>query len=278
MTYLDWLKQATIYLKGSESPKRDAEILLSFITQKSRTFLMAFSETMLNEHELNQLQECLEKRQSGMPISYITGQKEFWSLPFNVNDSTLIPRPDTEKLVELALEHLPNEPCDVLDLGTGTGAIAVALATERPDCFFTAVDINKNAILLANKNADAIRVKNIQFLTGNWFKPIRNRKFTMVISNPPYIDVNDPHLYQGDVRFEPKRALISEDNGLADIKHIIEKGGRHLRQYGWLLIEHGWQQGNDVQTLFKQQGYQLVNTYTDYNGNDRVTLGRWFKP
>lgn len=278
MTYLDWLNQATSRLRGAESPKRDAEILLGFVTKKNRTFLMAFNETFLQEKELQQLEVCLKKRERGVPIAYITGQKEFWSLPFHVNDSTLIPRPDTEKLVELALEYLPNRPCEVLDLGTGAGTVAIALATERPDCFFTGIDISKRAVALATQNAETIRVKNTQFLVGNWFKPIRHRKFTMIVSNPPYINSEAPHLQEGDLRFEPSRALISGDNGLADIKFIIKKGTRHLQQYGWLLLEHGWLQGREVQMLFKQSGYQLVNTYLDYNGNDRVTIGRWFKP
>lgn len=278
MTYLEWLKQATIQLKGTESPKRDAEIILGFVTQKTRTFLMAFSETNLNEHEILQVNRCLKKRIEGLPISYITGIKEFWSLPFKVNDSTLIPRPDTEKLVELALERLPNQPGEILDLGTGSGAIAIAMATERPDCFFLGIDFNENAIALAEMNANCIRVKNAQFIHGDWFKPVKSRQFAMIVSNPPYIDPTDPYLATGDVRFEPPSSLIAGEKGLASIKFIVQTSTKHLNQYGWLLIEHGWKQGPAVQMLFKQQGYQLVKTYTDYSGNDRVTLGRWFKP
>ncbi|MCO6523916.1 MAG: peptide chain release factor N(5)-glutamine methyltransferase [Candidatus Schmidhempelia sp.] len=278
MTYLAWLKQATAQLKGSDSPKRDAEIILGFITNKTRTFLMAFSETKLNDQQLKQLDECLKRRKNGEPIAYITGVKEFWSLPFKVNTSTLIPRPDTEKLVELALEHLPHHPCEILDLGTGTGAIAIALATERPDCLITAVDYSLDAVKLAQTNAENIGVENIYFFQGNWFRPVKNRKFTMIVSNPPYIDAEDPHLSIGDVRFEPLTALVADDNGLSDIKHIVQQSSLYLKQYGWLLIEHGWQQGEAVQTLFKQQGFQLVETYTDYSGNQRVTLGRWFTP
>ncbi|RKS87600.1 [protein release factor]-glutamine N5-methyltransferase [Orbus hercynius] len=278
MTFLTWLKYATQQLNGSDSPRRDAEILLAFVTGRTRTFLMAFCETTLTENELAQLNAYLQRRQAGEPIAYITGVKEFWSLNFNVSPATLIPRPDTEKLVELALECLPKVPCEVLDLGTGTGAITIAMATERPDCLFTAVDNSAEALKLAQENARQIGVNNVYFSLGNWYKSIKGRKFSMIVSNPPYIEPTDVHLSQGDVRYEPRTALVSEDNGVADIKIIVKGATKHLNQYGWLLIEHGWKQGEIVQTIFKQQGFQLVKTYSDYSGNDRVTVGRWFKP
>lgn len=278
MTYLEWLKYASQTLIDSDSPKRDAEILLSFVTNKTRTFLMAFSETVLTKDELIALDENLKLRKVGTPIAYITGEKEFWSLKFNVSSSTLIPRPDTEKLVELGLEYLPNIPCEILDLGTGTGAIAIAMATERQDCLFTAVEKNRDALILAQNNATQIGANNVYFLQGDWYKPIKSRKFSMIVSNPPYIEPTDIHLSQGDVRYEPRSALVSEDDGFADIKLIVQGATKHLNQYGWLLIEHGWKQGQAVQTIFKQHGFQLVETFTDYSGNDRVTIGRWFKP
>lgn len=278
MTYLQWLKQASQLLSGSDSPKRDAEILLGFVTNKTRTFLMAFSETQLTENELTELDQFLKRRQAGEPIAYITGVKEFWSLKFNVSPSTLIPRPDTEKLVELALEFLPKVPCEVLDLGTGTGAIVIAMATERPDCLFTAIEKNDDAFNLAQQNAKQIGVNNTYFLQGNWYRPIKGRQFAMIVSNPPYIEPTDVHLSQGDVRYEPRSALVSEDDGLADIKIIVQGATKHLSQYGWLLIEHGWEQGELVRKIFKQHGFQLVETYADYSGNERVTVGRWFKP
>lgn len=278
MTYLEWLKQASSKLKESESPKRDAEILLGFVTNKSRTFLMAFSETELTQSQLDSLNTCLKRRQTGEPIAYITGVKEFWSLKFQVSPSTLIPRPDTEKLVEIALEYLPKVPCEVLDLGTGTGAITIAMATERQDCLFTAIEKNEQALILAQGNAKYNGVNNAYFLQGNWYKPIKGRKFSMIVSNPPYIDSTDIHLLQGDVRFEPRSALVADDEGLADIKVIVAGATKHLNQYGWLLIEHGWKQGEAVRTIFKQNGFQLVETHIDYSGNDRVTVGRWFKP
>ncbi|XKM14449.1 peptide chain release factor N(5)-glutamine methyltransferase [Orbaceae bacterium ac157xtp] len=277
MTYLEWLKQATLELSGSESPKRDAEILLGFVTNKTRTFLMAFCETKLNDEELTRLNEFVKRRKSGEPVAYITGVKEFWSLNFNVSPATLIPRPDTEKLVEIALDLLPKVPCEVLDLGTGTGAISIAMATERTDCLFTAIEKNPDAFELAQKNAYQIGVNNVYLMQGDWFKPIKGRMFSMIVSNPPYIEPTDVHLSQGDIRYEPRSALVADDDGLADIKIIVNGATKHLNQYGWLLIEHGWKQGEAVRTIFKQHGFQLVETYTDYSGNERVTVGRWVK-
>ena len=278
MTYLEWLKQAASQLSCSESPRRDAEILLGFVTNKTRTFLMAFCETKLDDDQLEMLDAYLKRRQLGEPIAYITGVREFWSLNFNVSPATLIPRPDTEKLVELALEHLPNVPCEILDLGTGSGAIAIAIATERQDCLITAVEKSADALELAQSNANQIGVNNVYFQLGNWYKPVKGRKFSMIVSNPPYIEPTDIHLSQGDVRYEPRSALVAEDDGLADIKIIVQGAIKHLNQYGWLLVEHGWKQGEQVRTIFKQNSFQLVETFTDYGGKDRVTIGRWFKP
>lgn len=277
MTYLEWIKQASSSLINSESPKRDAEILLEFATQRSRTFLMAFSETELTQNEMLLLDDYLKRRQDGVPIAYITKNKEFWSLPFEVSSDTLIPRPETELLVEIALNNLPNEPCEVLDLGTGTGVIACAIASERSDCIITGIDKIKGAYELAKKNAAKLQLDNVYILLGEWFKPIKKRKFAMIVSNPPYIDPTDVHLAHGDVRYEPRSALVSENNGLFDIQYIITESKKHLTQYGWLIIEHGWNQAADVRMLFKQNSYQLVSTYKDYAGNDRVTIGRLFQ-
>lgn len=277
MNYINWLVVASSELIGSESPKRDAEILLEYVTGRTRTFLMAFSETLLTEQQLQQLTEMLMRRKRGEPIAYIIGEKEFWSLSFMVSPVTLIPRPDTEKLVELALERLPLHPCQILDLGTGTGAIAIALATERPDCLITGIDYQVDAVKLAQNNAKKIGVNNVFFLQGDWFKPVKNRQFSMIVSNPPYIDSTDMCLLKGDVRFEPASALIANEQGLSAIKQIVIKAKAYLELYGWLLIEHGWQQGTEVRRLFKQQGFELVETFTDYGGNERVTLGRGLK-
>ena len=275
MTYQVWLKQAIASLKESDSPKRDAEILLSFVTQKSRTFIIAFAETELNTNEYRQLEQLLVRRQQGEPIAYLVGEKEFWSLPLLVSPATLIPRPDTERLVELALAYLSSSSVNVLDLGTGTGAIALAIASERSNCHVIGIDIQPDAVALARKNAERLHLHNIAFLQGSWFSPLSGQAFDIIVSNPPYIDETDLHLNQGDVRFEPKTALVAEQHGLADIEFIINHSRTYLNQSGWLLIEHGWQQGERVKELFLQYGFNQIITEQDYGGNDRVTLGCW---
>ena len=275
MTYQAWLKQAIASLKESDSPKRDAEILLSFVTQKSRTFIIAFAETELNTNEYRQLEQLLVRRQQGEPIAYLVGEKEFWSLPLLVSPATLIPRPDTERLVELALTYLSSSSVNVLDLGTGTGAIALAIASERSNCHVIGIDIQPDAVALARKNAERLHLHNIAFLQGSWFSPLSGQVFDIIVSNPPYIDETDLHLNQGDVRFEPKTALVAEQHGLADIEFIINHSRTYLNQSGWLLIEHGWQQGERVKELFLQYGFNQIITEQDYGGNDRVTLGCW---
>ncbi len=276
MTFNQWLEQAIARLKGGDSPKRDAEIILGFVTGKTRTFLMAFSETAIEPTALSQLESLLVRRIAGEPIAYLVGSREFWSLMLNVSPATLIPRPDTERLVELTLEHLPTVECDILDLGTGTGAIALALGSERPDSSVTGIDLQPAAIALAQDNAERLSIDNVHFVQGNWFEPLSECYFDAIVSNPPYIDRNDPHLQQGDVRFEPSSALVAEQDGLADLLWIVQNAPDYLKQGGWLLVEHGWEQGEKVRTLFKQRGFDLIATHQDYGGNDRVTLGRWF--
>ncbi|MBS9425464.1 peptide chain release factor N(5)-glutamine methyltransferase [Photorhabdus caribbeanensis] len=275
MDYQSWLKQATIQLSASGSPKRDAEILLGFVTRHSRTYLLAFGETQLTSEQFSQLEALLARRVKGEPIAYITGEREFWSLPLNVSPATLIPRPDTECLVEKALARLSLTPCRILDLGTGTGAIALAIASERPDCQITGVDINPDAVMLAQGNAEKLKIQNVDFLLSDWFSSLNNQQFGMIVSNPPYIDETDPHLSQGDVRFEPDSALIAAQQGMADLNTIIDLSRRFLLPGGWLLLEHGWKQGNVVRSLFSESGYRQVATFRDYGGNERITLGQW---
>ncbi|MFU2317442.1 peptide chain release factor N(5)-glutamine methyltransferase [Rahnella sp. PCH160] len=275
MDFQCWLRDATRRLAAGESPKRDAEILLGFVTGRARTYMMAFGETPLTATELQQLDTLLARREQGEPVAYLTGEREFWSLPLSVSPATLIPRPDTECLVEQALARLPSEPVNVLDLGTGTGAIALALASERPDCQLTGVDLQPDAVALAQYNAQKLKISNVRFLQGSWFSPVAGETFALIASNPPYIDAADPHLAQGDVRFEPASALVAENAGLADLAHIIQTAPAYLQKGGWLLLEHGWQQATDVQTLLRDAGYQQVSTVKDYSGNDRVSLGQW---
>ncbi|HFK4758833.1 TPA: peptide chain release factor N(5)-glutamine methyltransferase [Citrobacter farmeri] len=274
MDFQHWLHEAISQLQESESPRRDAEILLEFVTGKGRTYLLAFGETPLTDVQQAQLATLLARRQRGEPIAHLTGVREFWSLPLFVSPATLIPRPDTECLVEQALARLPSGPCRILDLGTGTGAIALALASERPDCEVTAVDRMPDAVELAQRNAAHLAINNIHIQQSDWFSALPDRPFTMIVSNPPYIDEQDPHLTQGDVRFEPLTALVAGDSGIADIVHIIEQSRARLEAGGFLLLEHGWQQGAAVRDAFIRAGYQAVETCRDYGDNERITLGR----
>ncbi|MGP9437689.1 peptide chain release factor N(5)-glutamine methyltransferase [Ewingella sp. AOP8-B2-18] len=275
MDFQHWLHDATRRLSAGESPKHDAEILLGFVTGRSRTFIMAFGETPLTASELEQLEALLARREQGEPVAYLVGEREFWSLPLSVSPATLIPRPDTECLVEQALLRLPPSPQKVLDLGTGTGAVALAIASERPDCQLIGVDLQPEAVKLAQHNAQKLAIANASFVQGSWFAPVAGQQFAVIVSNPPYIDSADPHLAEGDVRFEPASALVADNAGLADLQTLIEQAPQHLLAGGWLLLEHGWQQAKDVQQLFRQAGYHQVATVKDYGGNDRVSLGQW---
>jgi release factor glutamine methyltransferase len=274
MEFQQWLRDATGRLSHSESPRRDAEILLGFVTGRARTFILAFGETLLSVEEQHQLEHLLARRERGEPVAHLVGIREFWSLPLYVSAATLIPRPDTECLVEQALSRLPEQPARILDLGTGTGAIALALASERPDCHVTAVDVVPEAVALATRNAQQLGISNVILLESRWFSALDGACFDMIVSNPPYIDEHDPHLALGDVRFEPRSALVAANEGLADIAWIITQARRFLRPGGWLLIEHGWQQGEAVRALFCADGYEDVATCQDYGGNDRISLAR----
>ncbi|EOC0417501.1 peptide chain release factor N(5)-glutamine methyltransferase [Cronobacter malonaticus] len=275
MEYQQWLKQAILRLTASESPRRDAEILLEFVTGRTRTFILAFGETALTDDELARLDALLARRAAGEPVAYLIGQREFWSLPLEVSPATLIPRPDTECLVEQALARLPATPCRILDLGTGTGAIALALASERPDCHVTALDVIPEAVELAKRNAQRLGIDNVTVLQSHWFSALTDARFSLIVSNPPYIDGDDPHLSQGDVRFEPKSALVADNAGLADLETLVTEARRFLEDNGWLMLEHGWQQGEAVRELFTRAGYQGVETCRDYGGNERLTLGHY---
>ncbi|TSJ59425.1 peptide chain release factor N(5)-glutamine methyltransferase [Atlantibacter subterranea] len=274
MEFQHWLRQAAARLVDSESPRRDAEILLGLVTGKARTFILAFGETQLSEAQLAELDALLARRAAGEPVAYLTGVREFWSLPLMVSPATLIPRPDTECVVEQALARLPAEPCRILDLGTGTGAIALALASERPDCQVVAVDKVPDAVDLAQRNAARLNIANIDIRQSDWFSAVQGDRFQLIVSNPPYIDSEDEHLRQGDVRFEPLSALVAPDAGLADIDYLIREARAFLEPGGWLVLEHGWQQGEAVRALFHQAGFLAVETGLDYGGNERLTMGQ----
>lgn len=274
MTFRKWLAQAKLRLAAGDSPRRDAEILLEKVTGRGRGFIMAFDETELDCEQLEALERLLRRREQGEPIAWLTGEREFWSLPLEVSSATLIPRPDTECLVEQALACLPAEPCRVLDLGTGTGAVALALASERPDCQIIAVDRIADAVSLAQRNVKRLGLTNVTVVQSHWFSALNAAsRFAVIVSNPPYIDGKDPHLTQGDVRFEPHSALVAADNGFADLRAIIRAAELYLEPGGWLLLEHGWQQAQQLREIFTDAGFQQVRSFKDYGGNERVTAG-----
>ena len=290
MNYKEWLAQAIADLaqkNPTENSKIDALVLLQHATGKSRTQILAFDDTEIDEKVRLKLTALLDRRLKGEPIAYILGEKEFWSLPLNVSKGTLIPRPDTEILVEkalqVALEKLEqNSPhFRILDLGTGTGAIALALASDLSHICqkrqilleIIGVDLMPDVVALAQSNAERNKL-NVKFLQSRWFENI-TEKFDLIVSNPPYIDETDEHLSQGDVRFEPRSALVAGENGLADLRHLIEYAPVYLKDNGYLLLEHGWKQGEEVRTIFWQNHWQGVATIRDYGDNERVTLGYW---
>lgn len=272
------LKQAASALSdaGSDSPHIDAAVLLCHVLDKPRSYLLTWPEKELDDSQLSAFNALLARRLTGEPIAYIVGEREFWSLPLKVAPHTLIPRPDTERLVELALDKMPPQACTVLDLGTGTGAIALAIASECPQAQVIGIDLRPEAAALAEENRIRLGIANARFLSGSWYSPLDSQeRFAVIVSNPPYIDAADPHLDQGDVRFEPKSALVADDEGLADIRIISEQGRLHLNAGGWLLLEHGYEQGQAVREILTSLGYQQVSTAQDYAGLDRVTLGCW---
>ena len=280
-TIEDTLKAAIIALQksGSDSPSLDAAVLLCHVLDKPRSYLLTWPDKLLEEEQYQGFQAVLSRRLQGEPVAYITGEREFWSLPLKVSPSTLIPRPDTERLVELALEKAPSSPVTILDLGTGTGAIALAIASELPGYQVLGIDIRPEAQRLASENAERLHLVNARFLSGSWFEPVENgTKFALIVSNPPYIERDDPHLNQGDVRFEPISALVADEKGLADIRHIAEEARAYIENDGWLLFEHGYEQGGQVRDLMKALGYRNIKTEKDYAGNDRVTLGQYSSP
>ncbi len=261
-------------LASGESPRADADALLCHLLDCRRSYLMTWPEHELDAAQQATLAGWLARRLNGEPIAHLIGEREFWSLPLKVSPATLIPRPDTEVLVEQALARLPGGPCALLDMGTGTGAIALALKSERPDADVWAVDRMPAAAALARTNSAALGLP-IEVRDGSWFAPLSDApRFAMIVSNPPYIDGADPHLHEGDVRFEPRSALVAEEQGLADIRLIVTQAPAHLVPGGWLLLEHGWDQGEAVRQLLLQQGYVQVETVRDYGDNERVTLGR----
>ena len=275
------LTHAPQFLPSSESAKVDMEYFLCELLGRGRSYLFTYPEKQLSEDQWQSLQAWLERRQQGEPVAYILKKQSFWNLSLQVSPSTLIPRADTECLVEAALNLASPEwqqsmpaPLKVLDLGSGTGAIALALASEQPHWQVLGVDRIPEAVSLAQSNAKANGIDNARFIESNWCEQVP-KGFAMVVSNPPYIDPVDPHLSQGDVRFEPRSALVADNHGMADIEHICQQAANVLVAKGWLLFEHGYDQGKAVRDTLTQAGYVGAITLKDYGDNDRVTYAQW---
>jgi release factor glutamine methyltransferase len=259
----------------SDSAKLDAQILLAFVLDKELSYLLTWPEKTLAQQDKQHYLSLLDRRISGEPIAYIVGVKEFWSLPFMVSPATLIPRPDTEVLVELVLEQFADiDTLHCLDLGTGTGAIALALASEQPNWQIDAIDFSLDAVKLAQQNAKKLQLSHVNIFQSDWFSALNDRKFDVIVSNPPYIDKLDENLSQGDVRFEPESALVADEHGLGDIKHIAQQALKYLNSQGSLFFEHGFEQGEAVRNILAALGYHNAQTVRDFNGHERITWAR----
>ena len=280
MTIAQALRLALRLARVSDTPRLDAELLLAAASGLTRTFLYTWPERELTAQAQTQYQHMLARRETGEPIAHITGQREFWSLNLQVDASTLIPRPDTEVLVETVLAHITTPNPRIIDLGTGTGAIALALASELPQAQITAIDASAAAVALAQKNATALGLTQVLVAQGSWLDArwcqtlCLQPAFDVMVSNPPYIDDQDPHLQQGDVRFEPRTALVASAQGLGDIQAIAQLASQALKPEGYLWLEHGWQQANAVAKVLSGAGFKHIQTRNDYGGNPRVTGGQ----
>ena len=263
--------------RTTEDPRREAEVLLGAALARPRAWLLAHAEERILDCEATDRYEAFVTRRAlGEPIAYILGEKEFWSLPLAVGPGVLVPRPETELVVERALSHLPIEAqSDALDLAAGSGAIALAIASERPRCRITATDLSASAIETTRANAARLGLaERVAIARGAWFEPVSARKFDLIASNPPYIAVGDPRVEPGVSRFEPPQALFSGPTGLEALQSIIAGAPQHLVPGGWLVVEHGDTQGDAVRQLFARAGFDAVQTHRDLAGRDRCTEGR----
>jgi release factor glutamine methyltransferase len=262
---------------ASDSALLDTELLLCHCLNVDRTWLKTWPDHQLQDAQIAEFDQLFSRRLRGEPVAFIVGSQGFWTLDLCVSPHTLIPRPETELIVEQALQLALPAASQVLDLGTGTGAIALALATERPDWQIIGVDVQPQAVELAEHNRRLHQLHNVSILQSDWFSALASaqpsKKFDLIVSNPPYIESEDSHLLAGDVRFEPASALVAGIDGLDDLRLIIGQSSGFLQQAGWLLVEHGYNQGALVRDLFVAAGFQSVNTYADYNQLDRITLG-----
>ncbi len=259
----------------TDSARRDTEILLCYCLGKPRAWLYTWPEKEVSPECAEHFKQLLARRGTGLPVAYLTGEREFWSLQLAVNSATLIPRPETETLVAWALELPLPETASVLDLGTGCGAIALAVASERPHWHVTALDVSAQALLVARANAVRADLQRVSFLQSNWYEAVGAQRFDLLLANPPYIDGDDPHLARGDVRFEPRSALVSAHGGLADLDLLVTGAPAQLLDGGWLLLEHGFEQAEAVRGMLLHAGFRQVSTRRDMAGQERITGGCW---
>ncbi len=271
----DAAKLAAALALDAASARLEVQYLLQQVLGRSRAWLLAHPETLLDTDQQHVYAAVLERRLQGEPIAYILGEREFYGLKFKVTPATLIPRPETELLVELALQRIPeHKPCRVLDLGAGSGAIALSIAHQRPKAKVTAVDASVAALQVAKENAERLAIPNVNFLPGSWYAPLEGQRFYLIVSNPPYVAVGDPHLNQGDLRFEPASALASGLDGLDDIRRIVADARMHLEKGGWLLLEHGYDQAAAVREMLGCAGLAEVFSARDLAGVERVSGAR----
>ncbi|UZJ61208.1 peptide chain release factor N(5)-glutamine methyltransferase [Pseudomonas sp. KU26590] len=262
-------------LPDSPTARLDAELLLAAALGKPRSFLHTWPERIVSTEAAHAFDGYLKRRRTGEPVAYILGLQGFWNIDLEVAPHTLIPRPETEMLVETALELLPGAiPHTLLDLGTGTGAIALSLAKDRPQWRVTAVDRVEDAVELAERNRQRLHLDNAKVFHSHWFSAVEGQRFDLILSNPPYIASNDPHLVEGDVRFEPSSALVSGADGLDDLRLIVSQAPAHLEAGGWLLLEHGYDQGAAVRELLLEHGFEEIKTRRDLGDHERITFGR----
>jgi len=282
ISHQQWLETtASEFDSLSETATLDARVLLCHCLQKPLSYLLTWPERIIPAEICADLETLKQRRLAGEPVAYITGEREFWSLTFKVNPDVLIPRPETELLVEWALNCIAklknsfNDVNKILELGTGSGAIAVALAKENPSMAIHATDISVKALRTARENAVANECGNITFIEGYWFEAVSENKYFLILSNPPYVAPGDPHLKEGDLPFEPSTALIAEEKGLSDIEYLVANAKDYLHTGGWLGIEHGYDQSAAVQQLMQQQGYNNIQTIQDLAGVDRISVCQW---
>lgn len=262
-------------LTSNDAAGLEAEVLLAHVLGKPRDHVRVRSGQMLTELQQERFSGLIKRRAAGEPVAYLTGHREFWSLDLSVNRHTLIPRPETELLVELALQRIAVEnETRVADLGTGSGAIALAIAAERPPCRIIATDICAEALAIARDNAERLRLPNVEFRQGAWFTPLARERFDLIASNPPYIAQDDPHLVEGDLPAEPRHALVGGVSGLEMLEVIISAAPAHLQDGGWLLLEHGYDQASAVTHLLLTGGFRNIQTWRDTAGIERVSGGQ----